>query len=107
MRRTHSLVLVAAAFMREPGDPHWGYQLSKEAGVRSGVLYPILHRMLDEGWLDDGWEDPRELRDSRPPRRYYRVTPEGREALAELLASARSDSRFALTLRPALGGGNL
>lgn len=21
------------------------------------VLYPILARMLDEGWLTDGWED--------------------------------------------------
>lgn len=79
------------------GDPtgrHWGYQLSKASGVRSGVLYPILTRMLDEGWLADGWEDPNTITGKRPPRRYYELTEKGHLALGGMLAEARRDARF-------------
>ena len=57
-------------------------------------LYPILHRMLDEGWLADGWEDPAQLGGKRPPRRYYELTDEGKVELGALLQEARSDARF-------------
>src|SRR6266516_705507 len=94
MRRTHALVQVALALMEEPTGRHWGYDLSRRAGVRSGVLYPILHRMLDQGWLEDGWEDPAKLSGKRPPRRYYELTDEGRIELGALLQEAQSDARF-------------
>jgi PadR family transcriptional regulator, regulatory protein PadR len=94
MRRTHALIQVALALMEDPTGRHWGYDLSRRAGVRSGVLYPILHRMLDEGWLEDGWEDPAQLSGKRPPRRYYQLTDEGRTELGALLQEARSDARF-------------
>jgi PadR family transcriptional regulator PadR len=29
----------------------------------------MLTRMLDEGWVEDGWEDPTTIREKRPPRR--------------------------------------
>jgi PadR family transcriptional regulator, regulatory protein PadR len=51
--------------------------------------------MLDEGWLEDGWEDPAQLAGKRPPRRYYELTDEGRIALGGVLQEARSDARFA------------
>lgn len=73
---------------------HWGYQLSKSAGVRSGVMYPILSRMLDEGWLQDGWEDAAAVVEKRPPRRYYELTDAGRTKLGAVLAQARRDPRF-------------
>jgi PadR family transcriptional regulator PadR len=81
---------------------HWGYELSKRSGVRSGVLYPMLSRMLDEGWVQDGWEDPTTKRDKHPPRRYYELTYKGREALIGVVQQARRDSRFA-DLFPAHG----
>ena len=62
MRKTHSLVQVAVAFMADPGGRHWGYDLSKRSGVRSGVLYPTLQRMLDKDWVVDGWEEQGEIR---------------------------------------------
>lgn len=93
MRTTHALIQTAFALMEAPTDRHWGYELSKQAGVRSGVLYPILTRMLDEGWLTDGWEDPSTIQ-GRPPRRYYELTDEGRLKLGGLLSAARSDARF-------------
>lgn len=80
--------------LAEPTDRHWGYQLSKTSGVRSGVLYPILTRLLDAGWLTDGWEDPSAITAKRPPRRYYELTDEGRLALGGVLADARRDTRF-------------
>ena len=94
MRRTYALIQVALALMENPTGQHWGYDLSRRAGVRSGVMYPILHRMLDEEWLEDGWEDPAQLGGKRPPRRYYELTDEGRLALGGILQEARSDARF-------------
>ena len=47
MRVTHALVQVAAALMGDASGRHWGYELSKSSGVRSGVMYPVLQRMLD------------------------------------------------------------
>jgi PadR family transcriptional regulator, regulatory protein PadR len=93
MKATRPTAFVAAVLMSAPDDRHWGYDLSEKSGVRSGVLYPILYRMLDEGLLEDGWEDPSEIRaagEKRPPRRYYRVTDSGRSELTTLLSRARA-----------------
>jgi len=94
MRTTKALVQVALALMAEPTGKHWGYELSKSAGVRSGVLYPMLSRLLAEGWLTDGWEDPATIQ-GRPPRRYYELTDDGRVRLGGLLHAVRDDKRFA------------
>ena len=94
MRRTHALVQVALALMSDHRAAHWGYDLSRRAGVRSGVLYPILTRMLEQGWLTDGWESADDAQ-SRPQRRYYELTDEGRRELGALIDEARTDARFA------------
>jgi len=81
------------AIMSDPAGRHWGYELTRQSGVRSGVLYPILARMLTEGWLSDGWETPGAT-GGRPPRRYYQLTDTGKRELGAVLAQARSDERF-------------
>lgn len=91
---THSLVEVATALLDDPKGKHWGYELSKKSGVRSGVLYPLLGRMLDDGWLEDGWEDPETMTAKRPPRRYYEITSTGLVELGAIMSQARRDSRF-------------
>ncbi len=93
MRTTHALVQLAAALMAAPGDQHWGYQLSKASGVRSGAMYPRLTSMLEEGWLADGWESQEEA-GGRPPRRYYTLTEKGKAELGAVLARAELDERF-------------
>jgi len=93
MRKTHALVQVAIALLDDPTGRHWGYELCKRSGVRSGVLYPMLTRMLGEDWVEDGWEDPTTIREKRPPRRYYELTDKGRQALGAVLQEARRDAR--------------
>ena len=49
--------------------------------------------MLEQGWLEDGWEDPAQIMQKRPPRRYYRVTAAGEAQFASILKAAPSDAR--------------
>lgn len=94
MQITHSLVAVVSELLQAPDDRHWGYELSRTSGIRSGVLYPILGRLLDRGWLEDGWENAAEFQGKRPPRRYYKVTEEGLAELGAIVRKAATDPRF-------------
>jgi PadR family transcriptional regulator PadR len=94
MRLTNATVQVVLALLDDTVDVHYGYDLGKRARVRTGVLYPILQRMLQEGWLEDHWEDVDASR-GRPPRRYYTVTDAGRYHLVGMSEQARVDERFA------------
>jgi DNA-binding PadR family transcriptional regulator len=44
-----------------------------------GMLYPLLHRLNRLGYVEATWDEPENGR----RRRYYRITPRGREALRE------------------------
>jgi len=66
-------------------QPRHGYDLSKLIQARSGgalrfhvtSLYPLLHRLDRQGWIEGRWvEKPAQRR-----RRYYKLTPEGRKIL--------------------------
>lgn len=95
MRKTEATIQVALALMAAPNARHWGYDVGKTTGLRSGVLYPIIHRMFDQGWLEDGWEDQAHGQlTKRPPRRYYTLTNKGIAELGGLLVEARTESRF-------------
>jgi len=107
VRRTEALIAVATILMSDQRGRHWGYNLSRSSGIRSGVLYPILHRLLDQGWLSDGWEEPAAGgKRKAPPRRYYELTDLGRAELASLLGgvpqAVRGNGRQAVGLRPEL-----
>lgn len=95
MRKTHSLIKVVDALMKDPVGQHWGYELSRRTGIRSGVLYPILRRMLEEEWLEDGWEDRSDSFSKRPARRYYKLTGQGERCMSALLSEIEGDLRFA------------
>jgi PadR family transcriptional regulator, regulatory protein PadR len=65
-------------------QPRHGYDISKLVQIRSGgalrfhvtSLYPLLHRLEKEGWLEGRWVEKSQQR----RRRYYRLTPQGRKA---------------------------
>ena len=92
-RKTEALVRLAAVLMGDPYGRHYGYALMSEARILSGTLYPILDRMLTDGWVTAEWESPDEADASRP-RRYYTLTNAGRSELDALLAEAATDKRF-------------
>lgn len=66
-----------ANLLQRPLKWHHGYDLSKETGLKSGVLYPLLIRLSDQGYLESRWEEPE--RQGRPPRHMYRLTSAGIE----------------------------
>lgn len=43
-----------------------------------GSLYPLLSRLRESGWVQTHWVESA----SGPPRRYYRLTDAGRDAVA-------------------------
>ena len=44
--------------------------------VAEGNVYPALHALEGEGYITSTW---REVEPGVPPRKYYRITPRGRE----------------------------
>jgi PadR family transcriptional regulator PadR len=48
--------------------------------VVEGTLYPLLTRQKNAGLLSYRWEESLQ----GPPRKYYELTPEGRDYLADL-----------------------
>ena len=53
--------------------------------VVEGTLYPLLTRLKNTGLLAYRWEEST----SGPPRKYYRLTPEGEQFLKELQSAWR------------------
>jgi PadR family transcriptional regulator, regulatory protein PadR len=70
------------------GRERYGYEvvhaLSHIDGmlVTEGTVYPILSRLRRDGLVATEWRESRE----GPPRKYYRLTPDGMQALDEFRA---------------------
>jgi DNA-binding PadR family transcriptional regulator len=54
---------------------HYGYELMKDTGLKSGTLYPLLMRMTDQQLVEAEWREP--SHPGRPPRHAYRLTASG------------------------------
>lgn len=84
-----------SALLKDPSAWRYGYDLSRETGLASGTLYPILIRLSEQALLEAGWEPSDQP--GRPPRHTYRLTGDG-VALAKVRladAAARSSRRRA------------
>jgi PadR family transcriptional regulator PadR len=86
------------ALLADPGRWRYGYDLSKETGLASGTLYPILMRLTDQQLLETAWEPSDEP--GRPPRHIYRLTADG-----AVLARQRLASPSKTAVRPRTAGG--
>ena len=49
--------------------------------TQEGTLYPLLSRMRRDGLLDYEWKES----EAGPPRKYYELTPKGKQHLHETL----------------------
>jgi len=65
--------------------PKYGFQLVYRARQlyegqipwSNSKLYPLLHKMEHDGWVESYWQSS----DSGPDRKYYRITAVGEKAL--------------------------
>lgn len=80
------VALVLLAVLEHAGGELYGYQIAKQlqqdggrvALIKQGALYPVLRTLSANGLLASRVEPSL----AGPPRRYYQITPGGREVLA-------------------------
>lgn len=78
---------VLELFVGRPSGWRYGYELSRETGLKSGTLYPILMRLSRCGLLETKWVT---TEDGVPPRHMYRLTAKGLTAARARLAEDRA-----------------
>ena len=99
-RLSSQTLLLLEQFLDRPSAWRYGYELSRETGLKSGTLYPILMRLSEYSLLETKWVA---TEDGVPPRHTYRLTPKGMELARTIFT--RSRSRRA-TRQPVLDGGS-
>jgi PadR family transcriptional regulator PadR len=68
--------------------PRYGYDLVTALerwellATTEGTLYPLLRRLQREGKVEASWQESA----AGPPRKYYRLTPHGRDLLERMAA---------------------
>ena len=78
--------LLVLAVLSQMDTARYGYSLIQQLteqglDIEEGTLYPLLRRLEKDGLLESEWEVS-EVR----PRKYYRISPLGREVLTALSA---------------------
>lgn len=93
--RRGSLVLAVLGALREE---RYGYTLRQsleDAGlpIDEGALYPLLRRLESQGVLTSEWRE-----EARRNKRFYRLSPDGEDLLAQLLGEWNAISESILRL---------
>ena len=77
----------AAVLLAIQAGHRYGFDVMDATGLPDGTVYPILRRLERRGVLEGAWEPEEKARaEQRPPRRYYRITRVGEEAMEEVMA---------------------
>lgn len=98
--RKGTLQYCVLAALRE--DERYAFDLVRSLGetpgivVSEGTVYPLLSRLRRSGLVETTWREST----TGPPRRYYRLTPEGRAALESFTDEWRA---FRATVDDVLG----
>jgi PadR family transcriptional regulator PadR len=98
-----TLELIILQLLKE--RPKYGYELVSEldrggegrpapSTIKEGTVYPVLYRLEDQSLVEAEWQ-PRER---GVPRKYYKLTDEGRNRLALLLEEWSDFSRWVTSL---------
>jgi len=103
-RGTIELVLLTLLEERE----RYGYEIvsaieERSGGrleVRDGTLYPVLYRLEEAGFVEPRWE----TQDRGVPRKYYRITDEGKEESRRLRAEWREFAAALTAILDRTGG---
>jgi PadR family transcriptional regulator, regulatory protein PadR len=98
MRRSTQTTIVLAELLQSRQEWRYGYDISRNTGLKSGTLYPILIRLAEHRLLETSWE---RAEMGRPPRHLYKLTRKGLQyARAEVSAV-----RLQIAGEPAFAGG--
>ena len=73
---TSAIILLAI----ENGS-RYGFEIMETTGLPSGTIYPALRRLEKSKLIRSDWESTAASESYGPPRKYFRVTAEGRHAL--------------------------
>ena len=74
----------------------YGFDIMDVTGLPSGTIYPALRRLEKDSFVRGDWEDKKiAVRQERPPRRYYKLTRQGKEILAGAVERYRLLARLA------------
>jgi DNA-binding PadR family transcriptional regulator len=84
---------IFAALLGDPTSWRYGYDLSRETGLASGTLYPILIRLAERELVETRWEPP--AQPGRPARHTYRLTADGAALATQRLAAAKPAAKSA------------
>jgi PadR family transcriptional regulator, regulatory protein PadR len=98
-RLSPETLLVLEGFMDRTQEWRYGYELSRQTGLKSGTLYPILMRLEKCALLEAKWVTTEA---GVPPRHTYRLTPGGLEVARTKLSEVRPRN---LVGEPAFCGG--
>lgn len=85
--RRGCLVLAVLAALR---TEQYGYTLRKTLAdqgmeIEEGTLYPLLRRLESQGLLASSWRE-----EDKRNKRFYRLSPDGKQILKKLVAEWRS-----------------
>jgi PadR family transcriptional regulator PadR len=97
VRVSPQTLLLLESLLQTPAEWRYGYDLSRETGLKSGTLYPILMRLADKSMLATRWEEA--VVPGRPPRHMYRLTALGQQWARGAVPGARKGR----ALKPAYG----
>jgi len=95
--------VVVLAVLSQMDTARYGHSLIQQLAeqvldIEEGTLYPLLRRLEKQGLLESEWE----VGEARP-RKYYRISPAGREVLNTLSAEWFATVEM---MRRILGGEN-
>jgi PadR family transcriptional regulator PadR len=86
-------------------DETYGYAIAQRlqaaglGAVKGGTLYPVLNRLESDGLVSSSWREGA----GGPGRKFFAVTPFGREYLAERAGAWHAFTERALGLLPTVG----
>ena len=74
IRLTPQTLQILEVLLHQPLEWKYGYEISRQTGLKSGTLYPILMRLAERELLETAWEAGES---GKPPRHVYRFTSAG------------------------------
>jgi PadR family transcriptional regulator PadR len=90
MAKTYLTYSATAILQAVANGYQYGFDIMDMTGMPSGTVYPALRRLEDMGLLESKWEKHAiAQKELRPPRKYYELTGDGKDALSEAVKRYR------------------